>query len=488
MNIFLPILYALLALFGLIILIMIIKTVTLKPEKSEKSEEVTLYDFDENALAEHLSEAVKIPTVSMVEEYKNNSQPFFRFHRYLEETYPLIHKTAEKTIIADYSLVYRFKGENAENLPACFLAHMDVVPADDKNWTHPPFSGKIEDGFVYGRGAMDMKGHLIALMEAMEELLRQGVKFNRDIYFCFGHDEEPGNSFDGAPNIVKYFEEKGIKFEFVLDEGGTITDGRALGLKKQIALIGISEKGMGDIELSVEKPGGHASNPKAPTVVGTLCEAVSKLEKKPMRTRWTKATKNTVKILATHAKGPLKFVLANRAALSPLLKWAFTKISPMTNALVRTTFAPTMLWGSKARNVLPPIARANINTRIITGQTMDDVVKYIKKVVGKDVKVELQGYTNPTPEGDLSSFGYKSLIKTISELFPESAPVPYLFIAASDARFYFPLTNNVFRFGPFNVTLDEQKRIHGYDERLSIADLKKAAQFFARCIENTCVN
>lgn len=487
MEIYQIVLIAIAAAIGAVILFMILRTIFTRPPKSN-AKQFTPVEADADKLLEHLSGAIQIPTVSMVEEFVGQDKPFLDFKKYLEKTFPLIHKEAQLTVINGYSLVYRFKGSDPSLLPACFLAHQDVVPATPEGWDYPPFSGKItDDGYVYGRGSQDMKGHMFALLEGMEALLKEGKTFLRDVYFCFGHDEEPGTSFEGAPKIVEYFVEKKMKFEFVLDEGGTIMDGKMLGVKGMLAMIGICEKGNSDIEISVKLKGGHASNPKRKTAVGQLGVALAKIQKHPMPTRWTTVTKYTFKEISKRASGPLKFVLVNRDILSPIVKKIFTVASSMTNALVRTTFSPTMLWGSDARNTLPNEVKANINTRIITGETIEDVEKYLRKLLGKGVEVKTVAYTAPTPVGDIKSYAYKSLSDTIDEVFPNTATIPYMFIAASDARFYFPISDNVFRFGPFLNSLDDQNRIHGINERLHKDQLKTATLFFARFIENTCV-
>lgn len=471
------------AVIVLFFLALIIRTALNRP-KIPTGKAGKLPEIDKNAAVQHLREAIRIPTVSMVEDYVDNIQPFIDYRNWLEKTYPLLHANAERTIIEGYSLIYRIKGTNPALKGGCYLSHIDVVPAPKDGWEYDPFEAVLtDDGYIYGRGAQDMKSHMIALLEAVEYHLAQGKKFARDLYLCFGHDEEPGNSTSGAANIVKYLKAKGVEMEFVIDEGGTVLDGKLLGIPHTVALIGACEKGNGDLELVVKKSGGHASNPKPPTAVGVLSEAVAKVESHPMKTTWTNMTKETFKALSPYCKGVFKFVLTNRDVFAPLVKFIFTKAAPMTNALVRTTFAPTMLWGSDARNVIPKEARANINYRMITGETADDVKAYLEKLLGKDVEVNLLSYSNPSPEADVHCTAYERLRDTICNTFDDIVVAPYMFIAASDARFYNPLTDNVFRFGPFINSLDDQSRIHGINERLHVDQLEKATQFFVQCLD-----
>ena len=384
---------------GLIVLffaVLIIRTVLNRP-KVAPGKAQDLAPVDKAAAVQHLREAIRIPTVSMTEDYVDNIQPFIDYRDWLEKTYPLLNAAAEREIIAGYSIIYHLKGTDPSLKGGCYLSHIDVVPAPKDGWEYDPFEGVLtDDGYIYGRGAQDMKSHMIALLEAVEYHLAHGKKFARDLYLCFGHDEEPGNSTVGASSIVKHLKDKGVEMEFVIDEGGTVLDGKLLGIPHTVALIGACEKGNGDLELVVKKAGGHASNPKPPTAVGLLSKAVAKVESHPMKTYWTPMTKETFKSLSPYCKGAFKFILTNRDVFSPLLKFVFTKVAPMTNALVRSTFAPTMLWGSDARNVIPKEARANINFRIITGETGQEVKQYLNKLLGDKVEVNLLTYSDPS--------------------------------------------------------------------------------------------
>ncbi len=474
---------------------MILRTALNKP-KHPSVTPLSPPEIDKEKGVKHLQEAIRIPTVSMVEDYVDNVAPFIEYKNWLEKAYPLLNQNAERTIIADYSILYHLKGKNSNLGGGCYLSHIDVVPAPVDGWEHDPFSGYLtDDGYIYGRGAQDMKSHMIAVLEAVEYHLEQGKVFDRDLYLCFGHDEEPGTSIVGASSIVKHLKESGAKIEFVIDEGGTVLEGKMLGIPHTVALIGAAEKGNGDLEIVAKKSGGHASNPNPPTADGVLANAICKIEKTPMKTRWTNLTKETFKELSPYCGGSalgriFKFALTNRDVMSPLVRFIFTVAAPMTNALVRTTFAPTMLWGSDARNVIPKEARVNVNYRMITGEKAEDVKEYLEKLLKKDVKrgrieVNLLNYSNPSAEADVHCSAYENIRKSIVETFDDIVVAPYMFIAATDARFYNPLTDNVFRFGPFINSLDDQARIHGINERLHVDQLAKATEFFVRCLENT---
>lgn len=460
---------------------MIIRTLLCKPQEIDAGE-FKARDFDKDLIAKHLSEAVQIPTVSMVGEFEGQDKPFHDYHAWLEKTYPLIHKTAEKTVINNYSLVYRFKGKNPTLAPGAFLAHQDVVPAPKEGWDYEPFGGTIDGGFIWGRGTQDMKGTMISILEATEKLLSEGWQPERDVYFCFGHDEEAWTE-EGAAHICAWFKQQNVKFEYIIDEGGTIIDGNMIGVDKLFGLIATCEKGNLNMTLTVEKSGGHASNPSKPSAAALLGKALIKLDKHPMPSKWTPATKQTFKLLAPHMKFPIRMVLVNRDILSPLLKFVFKKI-PLTNSLISTTFAQTMLHGSDAENVIPPKVTANINTRIITGVSSDEVIAYTQKLLGKDVKVERHGKgTEATAVSPIDVKPWHDLNVAIKQIFPTMVTAPYMFIANSDSRYYGDVCDNIYRFTPFLMTLDDQKRIHAINERVSIDAMEKATQFFAQCLE-----
>ncbi len=440
--------------------------------------------LDTTSIANNLSLALQIPTRSLVGEHSRDGEYFLKFHDFLQETYPLIHKYSEKTIINKYSLVLKFKGSDTTLLPGAYIAHMDVVPAsDEESWAHPPFSGVIDSGYVYGRGAQDMKSTIVALMGAMETLLSEGFTPQRDIYFCFGHDEEVPTQ-DGAAHIANWLDEQGIKLDFLIDEGGTILDGSNVSnIPHRFALIGICEKGYVDIKLTVRRDGGHGSLPIAPTAVSILSKAFIEIEQHPMDPVLTPALRLTLESIAPYLPSKYRRMANNPDVYFPVAKNILKHI-PLANALISTTFTPTMLNASSLQNVIPYKVTGSINTRIIHGYTCEDVKRHIQKVVGKRVEVSFTGGTDPTPMSDVNSINYDRFTKTIVTSFPEVVPIPYMFIANTDSRYYRHVCDNIFLFTPFELKPTDQKRLHGVNERCSIKGLAAATQFFIHCIES----
>ncbi len=464
---------------------MLIKAALLKPP-TENVPKVELIDADADTIAEHLSEAIKCKTVSLQNPELDDGSEFLKYHKLLDKLYPTTFAKAEKTVISGYSLIYKIQGSNDALLPACFLAHQDVVPAPAEGWEHDPFSGKILDGYVYGRGAMDMKSQFITLMEAVETLLKANDKPKRTIYLCFGHDEEYP-TLQGAPKIVEYFEKQNIKMEYVIDEGGLMLDGKLLGVNGTLALVGTCEKGHCDYTISADIDGGHGSMPDKKTALGEVMKASVKILKKPLPARWTSATKDMIDSIAPHTGYGFRIVFANRRLLSPLIKLVLDKASTITRSIVKTSFAPTMAKGASAPNVIPGTAWVNINVRNIPGESLESIRAHMQRTAGKNVKVTPDSAgSDASPVSPISSYAYAELKKAINQSFENLVVAPYMFPAGTDSKYYYPICDNVFRFTPFIYSEDDRTRIHARNERCSVPALRDAARFFGAIIQNTC--
>jgi carboxypeptidase PM20D1 len=468
---------------GALLIIMLLRTILLRARKADvaSGEHPLFAKVCEDNLSQTLSGAVKIPTITL-QLGNTGGENFLLLHAFLEKSYPLVMQRAKKTVINSYSVIYAIEGSNESLNPIAVMGHLDVVPAPAEGWEVPPFSGEIKDGFVYGRGSQDMKGQIVASLQALETLLSEGFEINRGIYFCFGHDEELRGT-EGAMRISAHLQSLGLRFELIIDEGGTILDGKMLGIQGKVALIGICEKGYADILLTAEVNGGHASTPPKKTALGMISEAVLDIQNTPMRPFLSRPTRKMFDTLAPHMGFLFRFLFINRWITEPLIKFIF-KFNNITNSTVRTTLAPTQAKGAAAPNVLPCVATANINCRINTGQTIADATKHIKAVVGSKIKVEVEhGFMEASPIANINTSGYAALEQTIKQTFG-AVPAPFMFNAASDATHYYNVSDNVYRFTPFEITQDDGKRIHAINERQSIAQLKKGVEFYIRLYEN----
>ncbi len=427
-----------------------------------------------------LQEALRTPTISNLDRSRVEVAPFEEMHRILRKNYPLIFATAECTIIANYSLILRLAAQNPMGLPIALMGHIDVVPVVEENWKYPPFGAEDHDGFIYARGALDMKSQVCAMFEAMEELLRLNTDFERDVYLLVGHNEETGSQApdSGARLCMEHLKAKGIQFDFVLDEGGAFADGKSMGIESHIALIGIAEKGYMDIMLSVKKNGGHASMPPAQSALNQVCAAAVKLENDKFPTAFTPASAAMFDALADHMKQPLKFLFGHRSLFSPILLNQLAK-QPMTAALVRTTCVMTMAQGSKAPNVLPQLATVILNLRISENDSIASTLERIKRIVGSEIKVDVLSATEPTPSSPVECDGYRKIKDSILETFPVFKVVaPYPVVAATDSRVYNGMAKGVYRFVPFYSLIEDLSTIHGDNERINIESYKMGIKFF----------
>ncbi len=478
--------YCVLAVVVALIVFMIVRALLVR-KPAVKASDYVKRDIDVDKVADHLAGAIRIKTVTMPDNDCDGSI-FYEYQAYLEKTYPKIASVAEKILVNKYAVIYKVKGTDEKLLPCAILAHQDVVPAPPEGWETDPFGAEIKDGYIYGRGSQDMKSQMITALEGLEILLNEGKTPKRTILFCFGHDEELRGTF-GAKEISRYLENQGVRLEYVLDEGGTVLDGKILGIDNKIALIGTCEKGYADFTLTVEKDGGHASTPKRRTSLGLLSECMYKIEKHKFTPHWTKPTKDMFKALAPYMNFGFKFALVNRDIFSPLLKAVLCVISPFTNCLMRTTVAPTQAEGASTPNTLAPVAKGTLNCRINTGETLEGTRAKLQRIVGKKAHVDvLRGAIDPSPVSDVDCSAYKEIARTITEVYDGFIVAPYPFIAASDAKHYYNLTNCVYRFTPFEKSPEDANRIHGKNERLPVEALEGATLFFLRLYENTCFN
>lgn len=477
------ILYAATSLLVLLIAVMTVNTLLHRPRRAKEAQPKPMA-LDSDKFAKNLSGMIRYKTITSPTPEGVNGEAFLGLHRYLEDTYPQVHKTLEKTVIGSYSLLYKWAGTGSDKKPFLMMAHMDVVPADARTadkWAHAAFSGDIADGYVWGRGALDMKGQLAAIFESVEHLLAEGYAPHRNIYIAVGHDEECMGKH-GAQCIVQHLEDAGVRLDFVIDEGGVVMDGALMGVKAMVAAIGICEKGYADVRLTAESAGGHASRPPRKTAVGALARAITALEKKQMKPALNAPLNEMLNAVGGYMKFPLNVIAANLFVTRPLLL-AGLGAGPTGSAMVRTTTAPTMLSGSSAPNVLAEKAEAVINFRIAPTDTLDKLLAHIKKTVGKSIKVELiQGY-GPSHASSTQSEAYEAIKQTVQCLFTGYVVTPYLMVAATDSRWYGRIADNVYLFQPFRSMSEDLGTIHAAGERLSIDSLREGAEFFIRLVK-----
>ncbi len=466
--------------------ILCFRAATVKKPALPKASGQALAEIDVNKVAERLSQAVQKKTISHTDLSKIDWAPYQSYVDMLVENYPLVHGTAERELVNDYSMIYHIRGRNSDLKPVLLIGHIDVVPVEkttEDQWEQPAFDGVIADGFVWGRGTMDMKLHQLSTLEALELLLAEGFTPERDIYLGFGHDEETRGEL-GAIAIARIFEERGIEFDFILDEGGGVTKGAFSLLTKPMATVGIAEKGITSIRITVEGTGGHASMPPRNTAVGLLSKLIADLERQQFTPRICAPVKEQFERMGAELPFYFRLLTANFWFFGPLFKRLMVK-SPVGNAMMRTTTAATMIEGSMAHNVLPPRATAIVNFRLLPGETVPDVVAHIKQVAGSQ-KVEVESLIGDDPSliSPSDSEGFKRIENTINEVFPGVLVSPYLVMGGTDARRYEKVCQNIYRFSPMVMEQEDLGRIHNVNERISMENIERSVQFFHHLISD----
>lgn len=436
----------------------------------------------ENA-AKNLSKAIQIKTVTSMTFENIDKNSYNEFLDFLEETYPLTYSKLEKEMINTYSPVFIWRGKYNSLKPILLLGHYDVVPVDEdseKTWEEPAFSGTIKEGYIWGRGALDDKNQVIAILEAVEYLLTKEFIPQRDIYFTFGFDEEVGGK-SGALNVAKSFKEKNIEFEAVIDEGGAILPDMIDGLDKTIALIGIGEKGSTNFKITAKGMSGHSSMPPVKNTVGILAKIIDNVEKNPMKPRLIKPVRELFEAMAPYM-GPQKLILNNINNLFPFVNGIISK-SPALNSLIRTTIVFTKLEGGIALNVLPKEASAYANVRILQGDSSEDVIRHFKEInSGIDFEIEKLNNSEPSPISPTNTAFFNKMKKIILNANPDVIIAPYLMAGGTDSKHYYNVCSNIYRFAPVIMAKKDNATIHSINERISFDNLWRMISFYIELI------
>ena len=461
---------------------------TYKPDKANEAVKLEPEKVDLDRFIEHLSAAIKIKTICNRDESVVDWAPFDEFHAFLKESYPLVHANLEQKQFSTKSLMYHWKSAHPEKEPICLLGHMDVVPVSEGtegDWTYPAFSGEVADGFIWGRGALDMKNHVIAIFEAVETLLEEGYVPERDVYLCFGHNEEvmSEDADCGAYVMMQYFKENGIKLDSIIDEGGAILPVNIKGvINKNLAGVGIAEKGHVDFEISVNGKGGHSSAAPKHNALGDLAKIIVKLENHQFKEELTPQLWSLFNEIGKNTTYPVRVVASNLPILKPLVQKICVSI-PQSASMMRTTTAVTMASGSPAPNVLPQKATITANFRIMPGQTVKDVEDHIRKYAGKKAEINLVSGKDPSMISPTDSRAFKAITEICKSMNPDNIVAPYLVMGGTDARNYEPVCDNIYRYSPFLVDTSLLMTTHGTNERLPISSMTDGVAFFKRYIK-----
>lgn len=469
----------LISLIGLFIIFVIVRALQFNPKESfvSNSKEVKL---NEDRIVQNMSEMIKCKTISYNNKALMDMAPFVKFQNLLINLYPIVHKTCKRQLIGETGILYYWKGKSSKE-SIVLMSHYDVVPVEEAQWTKPAFAGTVQGGFIWGRGTLDTKGTLCGIFEASEKLMEDGFVPENDIYFSFSGDEEINGS--SCPALVSYFQERGIKPAFVLDEGGAVVENIFPGVEGECALVGIGEKGMLNAEFSLKGQGGHASTPPIHTLVGEIASAIVKVENNPFPMEYTKTVEEMFDTLGRYSSFTYKILFANMWCFKGLFDVVCKKSGGELNAMMRTTCAFTKMEGSKAYNVMPPVVSVGMNLRLLGKETTKSAKEYLEKVINNDnINVNIIDGMNPSIESDTNCKEWDLLGQTIKDTWPDAIVSPYLMMACSDSRHYCKITDRVYRFSAMKLSKEERGLIHGNDERVPIETLIKTVKFYVRLI------
>lgn len=481
--------YIILGAVLLLLLITAIRAIFFVPQKNgAQKEELSEETVDTDRYCQNLSDAIKIKTISNYDRELVDWDEFHRFHKFLEERYPLIHKTLTKTEIADASLIFKWEGEDPSLDGIALLAHQDVVPIAEgtiSDWTHDPFEGFNDGEFIWGRGAMDMKNHLIAVMESVEQLIKDGYTPKRTVYICLGHNEEVVAAPDnGAKQIVQYLKEQGVHLEAVLDEGGAILPVNIDGvINCNLAGVGVAEKGSVNYEISVNAKGGHSSQPPKHTALGHLADVIKDIENHQFKATMPDFVYELFTNIGKRCSYPVRLVTCNIWLLKPIILKIMTKIPPAAS-LIRTCTAVTMASGSPQFNVLPQKASITVNFRTMPGVTIPDVEEHIRKSVSnKDIDIKFLVGKEASKVSPTDSRAFNTIKELCESADSKNLVAPFLVMGGTDAYNYEPVCENIYRFAPFVVDTKLLLCTHGTNERLPLSAVPNAIKFFKRYIK-----
>jgi carboxypeptidase PM20D1 len=477
-----------LTIIGSLLLVFIIATMfnTFTLESRQPSPKLFNGTIEEDHAINTLSKAIQFKTISYQDRSKMDKKEFDGFISFLEQSFPLVHDELELEKVNGYALVYKWNGSDSSKLPIGLTSHYDVVPVlegTEENWEYPPFSGSIIDEKIWGRGTLDDKIGVIGILEAAEHLLKEGYQPSRDIYLMFGHDEEIGGD-EGASKIVSTLDERGIKFDFVLDEGGAIVENMVPGVAQPVGVVGVSEKGSATAELSIEGSGGHSSQPKDRTNIGRIASAIAKLEETQFPADLKGPGEDLFEFVAPEMSFGMKYVFANKFVFEPVIEKILLQ-EPASAALIRTTIAPTIFHAGEQYNALPEKASAIVNLRLMPGDSLEEVKEYIEKTIDdKDIKVTLEG-SEATGVSAVDSWHFRTIQQSAKNVYDDAVIAPYLMFAGSDAKHYDTIAENTYRFLPVQLTSEDLNRMHGTNEHISFKNYINAICFYMEVIKES---
>jgi acetylornithine deacetylase/succinyl-diaminopimelate desuccinylase-like protein len=351
------------------------------------------------------------------------------------------------------------------------MSHADVVPVVAKDWSHPPFSADLADGFVWGRGAIDNKAHGIMALMTMLALKRGGIKLKRGIEMMVNCDEEAGGA-DGAQWIAANHWDA-FDPAFAFNEGGEGTP-NWLGSRGVTFRVAVSEKRAMWLRVTAHGKAGHGSMPNANNPNLVLIDALARLLATPPPFRLTPVFDEAMRTIAARMDSPASFELAH-------LGWPFMMefaargpLSPYTiQALMRDTIAPTMLNSGMKVNVIPSLAEAGIDCRLLPDTDADAFLKHLHELLGPKIEIEFIQHPGASPTSPTSGEAWNAIKDVVGKDFADAIVAPNMTSGGTDSRFLRVKGVPSYGFVPIILPESEGTRIHGVDERLSVENLNR---------------
>ena len=468
-----------------LVALVLYRTSQIGPPPTAKAVAVDLIRVDPNETAAHLAQAVRFRTVSTQDPADFDPQPLIDLQIWMRQTYPNFYKAVQTQMVATYSQLNTWQGSNPGLDPIVFMAHQDVVPASEgaeTAWEKPPFSGLIEDGYIWGRGTIDDKGSMIGLLEAADRLAASGYKPARTLIFAFGHNEEVFGS--GARMMAEKLKAEGVHPYAVIDEGGFTTTNMP-DAKGPVARIGVAEKGYVTLILTAKAKGGHSSVPSEQTAIGTLSRAIAAIEAHPFEQKIDPVIAKMLKATAPEQSFVSRMAVSNLWLFAPVVS-AKMKKSAAGRAMLGTTIAPTIINAGFKENALPREATAYVNFRIHARDSVDSLIAHVRAAIQNPaVSIAIAGTkgTEPSPISQIGTGPYAWLAGIVTDVFPGTIVAPNVVLGGTDSRHFAIVTDDIYRFIPFPLDSSDFSRFHGLNERLGVEDFARGVQAYYLMLE-----
>lgn len=428
------------------------------------------------AYARRLGEMIRCRTVSVKGSYDDTE--FAKLREVMEKQFPLVHSRCKRMVFGDDCWVFRLKGKDKDR-NILLMSHHDVVAAEG-DWAHPPFSGEIAEGKIWGRGTVDTKTPLFAEFAALEELLSEGYEPQCNVYIASSCNEEIAGN--GIPLANEYFKKKGITFELVLDEGGGVIDPPMAGLKcEKCAMVAIHEKGRHKVTLQTSAGSAHASLTAGTQVNPTerMARFIAEAGKSAgFIRRLNPQMKGMLRAMAPYASFPMRLIFANLWCFGGFLTALLPKLSPQAGGLLGTSCTFSDLKTEAGGKVCTATAMLrSINDRDFQA----DFGKFLTIAKKYGVTVEKTEDWEYHAPADPTLPGFRVVEECVAEVFPDVPVVPFILPAGTDARTLTDVCKCVVRFAPIRLSKQQLASVHSENENMDVTAVGDCVTFY-RCV------